>query len=129
VYHYTSNGPDAPGFPTVSAIDSASISQFGLLEDLAQADLLDAGLRQQLVQEHVRIRAQPRQVITFVPGVASDPLAIPLFGYDYDIGDTVEARAVYNGRTRFDAALRVWGATFTIDDNGVEKTTLTLADE
>ena len=130
VFHFTSNGPDAFGYPTVSAIDASTITDWGLLEDLAQADLLDLGLRQSLVQQHVNVRKFPRQIIQFDPHI--DPRSIgrvPQYGSDYTVGDSVRARAVYAGNLRFDAMMRVWGVQFTIDNNGVEKTTLTLADE
>lgn len=130
VYHNASAGPDAPGFPTVSAIDGQSISDYGLLEDLAQADLLDQTLRQNLVNEHVRVRRNPRQLISFTPHIdPADAGRLPQFGVEYDVGDTVRARAVYHGRVRFDVATRVWGVTFDINDLGVEQQTLQLAQE
>lgn len=130
VYHNAASGPDAPGFPTVSAIDAASISQWGLLEDLAAADLLDPTLRQRLVDEHVKVRKQPRQVISFTPHIdPTDSGRLPKFGYDYEVGDTVRARASYNQRTRFDVLTRVWGIAFEVNPEGVETQTLTLAQE
>lgn len=130
VYHFTSAGPDAPGYPTVSAIDSQSITDWKLLEDLVQADLLNSTLRQRLVDEHVNVRKNPRQVIQFDPHV--DPQAtgrLPQYGTDYGVGDAVRARAAYGRSVRFDAMMRVWGVTFNIDSNGLERATLTLADE
>lgn len=130
VYHNAAAGPDAPGFPTVSAIDGQSISDYGLLEDLAQADLLDLTLRQNLVNEHVRVRRNPRQLISFTPHIdPNDAGRLPQFGIEYDVGDIVRARAVYRARTRFDVATRVWGITFDIGDLGVEQQTLQLAQE
>lgn len=130
VFHFTSNGPDAFGYPTVSAIDYQTISDWGLLEDLAQADLLDLGLRNALVQQHVNIRKLPRQLIQFTPHIDPDDTGrVPQFGSDYTVGDSVRGRAVYAGNVRFDALLRIWGVQFETDNNGVEKTTLTLADE
>lgn len=130
VFHFTSSGPDAFGFPTVSAIDYQAISDWGLLEDLAQAELVDLDLRNALVQQHVSVRKYPRQVIQFVPHIDPDRGGrVPQFGVDYTVGDSVRARAVYARAVRFDALMRVWGVQFEIDNNGVEKTTLTLADE
>lgn len=130
VYNFTSNGPDAPGYPTVSAIDASSVSQWGLLEALADADLLDPSLRSQLVSDHVSVRKQPRQVINFVPHI--DPQRtgrLPYYGNDYSVGDIVRARAVVNGSVRFDDMFRVYGVTFDIDANGVERITLQLVDQ
>lgn len=130
VYHHTSNGPDAAGYPTISAIDPASITDWKLLEDLAQADLLDSALRAALVTEHVRVRKHPRQTIEFSPSV--DPQVtgrLPRYGDDYVVGDSVRARAAYGSSTRFDAMMRVWGVTFALDANGTERATLALAEE
>jgi hypothetical protein len=130
VYHNASAGPDAPGFPTVSAIDADAITEWGLLEDLAQADLLDPTLRQNIVNQHVRVRKNPRQLISFTPHIdPSDTGRLPQFGIEYDVGDTVRARAVYEGRLRFDVAARVWGVTFDINELGIEQQTLQLAQE
>jgi hypothetical protein len=85
VFHNTTNGPDAPGFPTVSAIDASSIGTWGLLEDLANADLLDQGMRQNLVNEHVKVRKQPKQVIQFTPHI--DP---------YDSGRAPRSAATFS---------------------------------
>lgn len=129
VYHYTSNGPDAPGFATVSASDAGAISEWGLMEDVAQADIVDAGLRSALVQQHIAVRSEPRQVINFTPHI--DPQntgRLPRFGDDWDIGDTIRARAVYRNSVRIDALMRVWGVSFSLDDsNGMERLTLQLA--
>jgi hypothetical protein len=130
VYHFTTNGPDAPGFPTISAIDADSIRDWRLLEDLAQADLIDTTLRQRLVDEHVKLRKYPRQIITFEPHIdPGNTGRLPNFGTDYDVGDRVRARAQYEKSVRFDGMFRVWGVTFDIDALGVERASLTLADE
>lgn len=130
VYHNTSNGPDAAGFPTVSALDTASISNWGLLEELANADLLDASMRQNLVNEHVNVRKNPRQVIEFTPHIDPyDAGRLPLYGVDYGVGDTVRARVALGGPSKFDAAVRVYGVTFDINDLGIEQQALSLVQE
>jgi hypothetical protein len=128
VYHNAAVGPDAPGFPTKYAFNTASAAYYKLMEDIAEADLVDATLRQQLVNEHVAVRSYPRQSINFTP-VNSLHDTVPRFGEDFDIGDTVEGRAVYKNTVRFDALARVWGATFQIDNNGAETMTLQLSEE
>lgn len=129
VYHNTSNGPGAPGYPTVSAIDGGSISDFRLLEDLAELDLLDPTMRQQLVAQHVELRARPRTVIEFQPQRDDGTGRMPRFGIDYDVGDTVRSRAFYNGKQRFDIMSRIYGVEFSISDMGSEDITLKLVDE
>jgi hypothetical protein len=128
VYHIAAPGPDAPGYPVVSAINSASISDWGLLEDLAAADLLTQSLRQRLVDEHVRVRSYPRQVVEFTPHIFV-PGRMPNYGTDYRVGDNVRARIAYNDRVKLDALVRVWGVGFDIDELGVERVSLTLAEE
>lgn len=128
VYHIASAGPDAPGYPVVSQQDAASISNYLLMEDLAQADLSTTALRQQLVDEHVAIRKNPRTIIKFEPHIDPQNIGtLPKYGVDYDIGDYVRFRAAYGGADRIDAALRIWGVTFTVDSNGVERASAVLA--
>lgn len=128
VYHIASAGPDAPGYPTVVANDPTSIASYRLLEDIAQADLTDYALRTQLVQEHIRVRKTPREVIKFEPHIDPQGVGIlPVFGVDYDIGDFVTFRAAYGGAARINALLRIWGVQFSIDDNGVERASAVLA--
>jgi hypothetical protein len=130
VFHFTSNGPDAPGYPTMNANDPANITVWNQLEDLAQADILDPTLRQTLLNEHIAVRENPRQIITFNPHI--DPTGgarLPRFGLDYEVGDRVRARAQFGNSVRFDALFRVWGVTFTVDNNGTETASLQLVDE
>lgn len=129
IYHNASAGPDAPGYPTVSAIDAASISDWGLIEDLVEADLLDQTMRQQLVNNHRDIRRQPRQTITFTPIRSLYPKAVPEFGVDFDVGDIVPARASRNGTVRWDGLFRVWGVEFSINNNGSESMSITLTED
>jgi hypothetical protein len=131
VYHFTEFGPDATGAPTVVASDPAAILDDGLYEDLAQAQLYDTGLRQSLVNEHVRVRKQPRRIITFEPQ-DHDPLnpgGVPVFGTDYGLGDIVRARAEDEWGTWFDAYFRVYGWTAKPTAEGLETGDLLLVDE
>lgn len=130
VYHNTSNGPDAPGFPTVSALDSDSITNWKLLEDLANADLLDNTMRQNLVNEHVSVRKNPRKVIEVTPHIDPyDAGRLPLYQIDYNLGDQVRARIAFGGKVKFDATVRVYGVSFDINDLGVEQQSLSLVQE
>ncbi len=130
VWNNTANGPDAPGYPTVYGFDEDAQEQWGLLEDLVEApDLLDISMRQALVNEHVRVRKNPRQLIDIQPASSSSSRRAPDFGVDFTVGDRVRGRAVYGRGVRFDAALRVWAAMFDIDAAGTERITLTLSEE
>lgn len=130
VFHIAGAGPDAPGYPVVSQTDPASVATYSTLEELATADLSDLSLRQQLVNEHIRVRAQPRQVISITPHInPTGSGRVPDIGTDYEVGDFIRARILYGATTRLDAMVRVWGATFEIDVNGVERVSTVLASD
>lgn len=127
VYHIA---PSGPAYPVLSAIDAQSITDYRLLEDLAAADLIDAGMRQNLVNEHVKVRRNPKQIISFTPHIdPNDAGRLPIFGSEFDVGDTVRARVAFNGVVRFDVLVRVYGISFEIDPSGVERQALTLVEE
>lgn len=121
--------PDAEGnggvyqAPVSNDFDaSASITTWGLREAVVAGDLTVDDFRKQLCNEHVRIRRNPREQITF-------DLKTDIeynFGTDYDVGDVVTGRAKINGSVRFDAAFRVYGIDFTPTDEGVEQIALTV---
>jgi hypothetical protein len=128
VYHIAAPGPDAPGYPVVSAIDPTSISNWGLLEDLAAADLLEPTLRQRLVDEHVRVRSNPRQTVEVTPHLYR-PGVMPNYNEDFELGDNVRVRIKFANRVLLDALVRVWGVTFDINEMGVERMNLLLSEE
>lgn len=122
-----------PGFPDLStaganpiqvASDAASVAAHTMLEDLLQGDIQVSQLRQELVNEHVRIRRFAREQIFFTPVPGADP-SYPA----YQTGDLVEARAVKNGKTRFDALVRIYNIDFSVSELGVESVELTLVNE
>lgn len=95
------------------------------IEDLPPLPATDRG---DLLATHYTARKRPRQTIEIVPHI--DPAGVgrlPNYGTDYSLGDTVRVRAVYGKSVRFDVMLRVWGVTFDIDNNGVERTSLTVS--
>jgi hypothetical protein len=101
------------------------------MEDLASADLTDLALRQSLVNEHVRIRALPRQVASFTPALTDPehPNRVPQYRDNWIVGDQVRARIIANRALRFDAWMRIYGVSFDIDNNGMERAAMTLAQE
>lgn len=109
------------------AYNNPSKAKWGVIEDLAQADLTDLTLRQKLVDEHVLVRKEPRHTIVFEPTSDYGDGRLPRYGIDYNIGDTVTARAISLGKQRFNAQFRVWGVEFALDDLGVETPRLTLS--
>jgi hypothetical protein len=124
-----------PGFPTSEGVpgdqnlvttspDAPAIAARGLIENTIQTDLASNILRQALGDEHVLVRKNPRQLLTFTLGQNVSPRAFDSYG----VGDRVRARAIYNNTIRFDAMFRVWGITATIDDAGNEAIELELAE-
>jgi hypothetical protein len=126
VFHL-GNDPATPN----TGNNSAAQTTWGLLEDVAQADITDATMRQKLVDEHVAVRGNPRDLISVTPHI--DPGVtgrLPLPFVDYDVGDEITFRAVANKVVRFSGALRVYAINVTVDqETGFERVTLTLEDE
>lgn len=129
VYHNVSDGPDAPGYPTQSKFDAASILAYRMVEDIAQADVKDLVIRQRLLDEHLRVRAYPRQVVDFQPHLQDGTGRVPDWRTEYMLGDQVRARIKTGGQVTLDAWCRVYGVTFEIDKQGMERVSLTLAEE
>ena len=125
VWHFA--GPNAT---IVNATQDESIATYHVMEDEAQAEITDNLMRQQLVSDHIAARAYPRQVLQFVPSIdPADIGVVPRFGIDYDVGDAVHVRIVNEGVTRVNALVRIWGVTFSIDENGMERSAYVLAEE
>lgn len=121
-----------PGFPdniadgdkVLTRLDTASRTEYRLREQVIASDLTVAALRQQLIDEHVRVRKQPRQLITMQPlphgrQIAGRRIGVPRLGVDYDFGDIIEFRAVKYGRVRFDGLCRLYGADIALSKTGV----------
>lgn len=121
VYHVQSGVTPA----TIQSYDIPAINQWGVLDDVVDADLQDATLRQELTDAHVAIRKQPRNRIDFTPVGSYNSSRVPQFGDEFDVGDIVRARAVDS----FDALFRIWGVVFDVDANGVEKMTLQVSED
>lgn len=103
----------------IQASDATSATTYGEHFDVIESfGIEDTGLRQELVDAHVAVRANPRQIYTLSP--TSALIAQPTFGVDYFLGDLVRFRAMYNGTTLFDGQVRVYSVEITIDDNGQE---------
>ena len=120
-----SGWPDTPegGRNLIVRDDATSIAARGLYEAIApDGGVLDDTLRTSVADFHLAVRKQPRQQITFKPKRNARPA--PLI--DYNVGDTVRARAVVRGILRFDALFRIWGITFDVDPNGNENVELEL---
>jgi hypothetical protein len=112
-----------PKYSLVQTPDGTSVTNRGLFEEVVpDAGVLDDGLRTQIGQFHAYYRKDPRNIVTFKPAVNARPAPF----VDYEVGDTVRARAFVSGSLRFDALFRIWGLTFDVDENGNENVELEL---
>lgn len=115
--------PPVPKYTLRDREASGEVLSRGMFEEsLSDAGVLDDTLRDGMIDFHLAYRKNPRQIVTFQPAQNSKPTPL----VDYDVGDTVRARAVVGGSLRFDAAFRIWGATFNVDENGNENVELEL---
>lgn len=126
-YHILSEGPEVTNGLVTSdpTLGAESIAKWGLQEAVISASLVDVPLREELINEHVTVRRNPRQTIVFQP--TSSPQT-PTYGRDFSLGDSVTARIGYQGVARYQALLRVWGVSFELDENLRETQLLTLSD-
>ena len=125
-----SGWPDAPANQPNSTTpsnliirDADNLATRGLFEEVVPDNgVIYNDLRQSIVDFHLLIRKYPRQTITFIPAANARPSPFT----DYQVGDSVRARAVVRGTVKFDAMFRIWGLTFTVDKNGNENVELEL---
>lgn len=103
----------------VQASDSTSIATYGTHFDVVESfGIEDSTLRQEVVDAHIAVRKNPRQIYTLTP--TSSLVSVPVFGVDYYLGDLVPFRAKHNDTILFDGLVRVYSVEITIDDNGQE---------
>lgn len=118
-----SGWPDSTKKLPIVREDATALAAHGLLEDVVpDADVSNDALRTSIADFHLLYRKNPRELITFTPAIGMPPTPL----VDYVPGDTVRARAIVEGSTRFDALFRIWGISFEIDQNGNEKIDLEL---
>jgi hypothetical protein len=102
---------------------ASNIATRGYFEEVVSDNgVTDDSLRQSIVDFNILIRKNPRQIITFKPAINAIPSPLT----DYNVGDTVRARAVVRGSVRFDGLFRIWGITWDVDENGNESVELEL---
>lgn len=124
VYHMTDPGN------VVTGTNGAALTDWGRMADVISGEFSDTAMRQSLVDEHVRVRGNPRVLIRFTPHI--DPGVeghVPQPFVDYDVGDTVTFRAVHAGVVRFAGTVRVYGIRVNIDPAGFERVELVVEDE
>lgn len=131
LYHIPDDGPASPS-GVAGQQDVGSVNERGLYEDMLESqNITDAGLRNTLVGEGIRLRKQPRLVLTFSPDFADPnrPGRVPVLGTDYWIGDLVRCRGAYHDTVLFDGWLRIYAIQVALDKNGKATITPTVVDE
>ena len=124
--------PDNATSAPLSSQDTDSSNTWGLMEEVIPSDLGVDTLRSQLVQEHVQVRRNPRELWSFDPILNLGSAQVPVFGQDYNVGDLVPLRIKVRGsdgviRTRVDAVVRVFEVNLTINAEGAVTATTVVA--
>lgn len=131
IYHLPPGFPDPNAGVVIHGRDAAAIAKWGLLESVVSSDLAVNQLRQQMLDQQIRVRGNPRQTISFTPG--SSLTNAPRLGDPdgYDVGDTVQFRAYVHraGRSipRVAGWFRAYQAAVSVSDVGVAATSITVS--
>lgn len=134
-YSLPSGFPDAGNGAVVTATDASSKAARGLLEDVVPTDLTVDTLRQQLVNLHIAVRANPRQTFTFKPVNDLSGDRLPRLRSDYDVGDVIPFRAAFTRAggqygvldKRVDILARIFQVEVTVDEEGVGQPEFTIS--
>lgn len=97
-------------------------------EEVLASDLATDDMRMRLLQESVKVRKQPRTVVTFQP-VVDNGQGLPQYGTDFVEGDIFGFRAVEYGIETINAFMRCYQVDFVIDEEGNETATPTLVSQ
>jgi hypothetical protein len=110
--------------------DSTSLNYRGRYVAVADAfGITDTGLRNAWLEEVIRVKKNPRYVVSMTLDIDDGTGRVPQLGTDYWIGDTAEAVGAIGGTELFSGVVRVYGVNVTIDEQGLATTTPVLLDE
>lgn len=113
-----------------SASDATSIEYRGRYEAVADGfGLVDGTLRQNWVDEVVRVRKNPRFVVSMTLDIDDDTGRVPQLGTDFWLGDLVQARSIISSTTMFNGKVRVYQIQVELNDAGAATITPILIDE
>jgi hypothetical protein len=124
--------PDNAANSVLSRQDTGSQAIRGVLEAVVAGDLTVDVLRAALLDHHLAIRANPRQIISFQPVRDTRAGRLPRFGVDYGIGDVLPFRASIRRRDgvlvkRLDVTARLYNYGVSVDELGAGTPTLTMS--
>jgi hypothetical protein len=128
--HLPDSGFEEKGTEVKSSEDKTSVEQRGRFEIVADGfGLVDSALRQSWVDEVVRVRKNPRFVVSMTLDVDDGTGRVPAIGTNFWLGDIVEARSVINNVTMFNGKVRVYQIQVALNDSGAATITPVLIDE
>lgn len=115
----------------LEASNGASLEHRGRFETTADAfGLTDTGLRTAWLEEVIRVKKNPRNVVTMTLDIDDGTGRVPALGTDYWLGDLVTARAkLPTGEQLFSGNVRVYGVEISIAESGTATITPTFLDE
>lgn len=110
--------------------DNPTQTARGRYEQVADAfGLTDEALRKAWLEEFIRVKKNPRQVVTMTLDTDDGTGRVPKLGTDYWLGDMVQARAVVEGTTLYNGQVRVYGVNIAVNEAGTGIVTPVLVDE
>lgn len=129
VYSIPDDGPTS-GLGVRSATDAQSVTDRGLYEEVVDTSgINNQTLRDAVLNDHILYRKNPKQVLTFSPDFNDGTGRVPEYGADYQVGDSVRGRVVYNNVQLIDGYVRLYKMQFDIDQNNKETLTPTVVNE
>jgi len=110
--------------------DTPSLEARGRFETVADAfGITDSALRTAWLEEFIRVKHNPRFVVSMTLATDDGTGRIPKLGTDYWLGDLVTARAVLQDAPLFNGKVRVYGVEIEVSDTGSAAITPILLDE
>lgn len=114
----------------LSASNTPSIEGRGRFEQVADAfGITDTALRTAWLEEVIRVKHNPRFVVSMSLATDDGTGRVPQLGPDYWLGDIVTARAVLQDEPLFSGKVRVYGIEIEISEAGSAQITPILLDE
>jgi hypothetical protein len=111
-------------------ISVPSVVTRGRYEAVADAfGLTNTVLREAWLDEVIRVKHNPRFVVTATLDIDDGKGRVPQLGTDYWLGDIVTARGYINGTELFNGLVRVYGVEVSINEAGTGAYTPILVDE
>lgn len=110
--------------------DIPSLEHRGRFIAVADAfGITDTGLREAWLDEVIRVKANPRYVVSMTLDIDDGTGRVPKLGTDYWLGDIVTAVGAIAGTPLFSGEVRVYGVEISVDEQGAATVTPVLLDE